>query len=307
LLANFRAWLLRAAAAGTLPAAAQEGEAEAIDLHTLVGQFIAVGHEVNLQTKAVRAQQEQNAEALRQLGQALAALEKSQAAVEQARSQGQDESLRPLLKTLVDVNDALGLAAREVPRAQGKLRPLLDAVVAAAGSPPSAPAPPRAAPPPPPSTGWLARLLGGGPPAPPEPDWEPQASEADYLERRDRAAAHEEHRRQAHEVTDRVRQLFESFLTGYTMSLHRIERALRQHGLEPIPCVGKPFDPELMEVVEAVPDSGRPAGEVLEEVRRGYLWRGRVFRYAQVRVATQTDKGIGNKVIGDHEAGPDLP
>jgi molecular chaperone GrpE len=40
-----------------------------------------------------------------------------------------------------------------------------------------------------------------------------------------------------------------------------------------------------MEVVEAVSETGRPAGEVIEELRRGYLWRGRVFRYAQVRVA----------------------
>lgn len=45
------------------------------------------------------------------------------------------------------------------------------------------------------------------------------------------------------------------------------------------------FDPERMEVVEVVIDSGKPAGEVIEEVRRGYFWRGRVFRFAQVRVA----------------------
>ena len=32
--------------------------AEPVDLHTLLGQFLAVRHEVNLQTKAVRAQQE---------------------------------------------------------------------------------------------------------------------------------------------------------------------------------------------------------------------------------------------------------
>ena len=37
--------------------------------------------------------------------------------------------------------------------------------------------------------------------------------------------------------------------------------------------------------LEAVGDSGRPSGEVLDEVRRGYLWNGRVLRYAQVRVA----------------------
>jgi molecular chaperone GrpE len=69
------------------------------------------------------------------------------------------------------------------------------------------------------------------------------------------------------------------------MGLQRLERALSQHGLEAIPAAGEPFDPERMEVLEAVDGTGRPPGEVLAEVRRGYLWRGRVFRYAQVRVA----------------------
>lgn len=72
---------------------------------------------------------------------------------------------------------------------------------------------------------------------------------------------------------------------GYTMSVQRIERALQQHDLETIPTTGERFDPEQMEVVEAVADSGRPSGEVVGEVRRGYLWNGRIFRYAQVRVA----------------------
>ena len=40
-----------------------------------------------------------------------------------------------------------------------------------------------------------------------------------------------------------------------------------------------------MEVVEVVPGPGRASTEVIEEVRRGYRWRGRVFRFAQVRVA----------------------
>ncbi|MCS6852429.1 MAG: nucleotide exchange factor GrpE [Gemmataceae bacterium] len=55
--------------------------------------------------------------------------------------------------------------------------------------------------------------------------------------------------------------------------------------MEPIPAVGRPFDPEFMEVLELVADTGRPEGEVVEEVRRGYLWHGRILRYAQVRVA----------------------
>jgi molecular chaperone GrpE len=67
--------------------------------------------------------------------------------------------------------------------------------------------------------------------------------------------------------------------------LQRLERTLDQHGLEPIPAVGRPFDPERMEVVEVVHEPGRTASEVTDEVRRGYLWQGKVFRCAQVRVA----------------------
>jgi molecular chaperone GrpE len=80
-------------------------------------------------------------------------------------------------------------------------------------------------------------------------------------------------------------RVIDSILVGYRMSMQRVDRALQKAGLEPIPTVGQPFDPELMEVMEVTLASGRPAGEVLEEVRKGYLWNGRVFRYAQVRVA----------------------
>jgi molecular chaperone GrpE len=91
--------------------------------------------------------------------------------------------------------------------------------------------------------------------------------------------------RQATAAARRAHEFLDSVITGYTMSLQRVERALQQHGLETIPAVGRPFDPEQMEVLEAVSNSGRPASEVLDEVRRGYVWHGRVFRYAQVRVA----------------------
>ncbi len=64
-----------------------------------------------------------------------------------------------------------------------------------------------------------------------------------------------------------------------------MQRALDQHGLERIACVGAPFDPESMEVAEVVRDPERGATEVIDEVRPGYRWRGRLLRYAQVRVA----------------------
>ena len=270
MLADFRNWLLQAAAAPNNgepnPPAAP---AEPVDLHTLLGQFIALRHEVNLQTRATRAQQEQTADALGQLDEALALLRQRQEA-SRDRPLDEEEALRPLLKTLVDLHDALALAGREVQRVETVLLPALDQLTAA---PEPAPVPP----PPVPEVKlpFWARLLGAGPavrqaleerrsPEPEAPAWQPGPAE--------QAAA-------------RVRQLVTSLVTGYTMSVQRVERALQQHGLEPIPSVGEPFDPEAMEAVEVVTEGGRESTEVLEEVRRGYRWRGRVFRYAQVKVA----------------------
>ena len=64
-----------------------------------------------------------------------------------------------------------------------------------------------------------------------------------------------------------------------------LERALEQHGLERVSCVGEPFDPETMEVAEVVRDPERTITEVIGELRPGYRWRGKLLRYAQVRVA----------------------
>jgi molecular chaperone GrpE len=79
--------------------------------------------------------------------------------------------------------------------------------------------------------------------------------------------------------------ILDSLVVGYTMSLQRLDRALEQHGLEPIACVGLPFDPEIMEVVEVVKDESRSGSAVIEDVRPGYRYRGQLFRCAQVRVA----------------------
>jgi molecular chaperone GrpE len=250
ILGDFRAWLQEAACSApvTSPPAP-----EPIDLHTLLGQFLALRHEVNLQTKAVRSQQEQNAETLRQLSQAVEAVRQAQAAAEQAKPHLNDELVRPVLKTLVDIADALLVAEREVRRVTEEILPDLDRL-----APVSEPEPARPS--------FWARLFGRR-----------QARPAD--------AQREEQARQTQENLEHVQSMLGSLLTGYTMSLQRVERALEQHELERILCVGGPFDPEQMEVVEVVANSGRDAGEVVEEVRRGYLWRGRVFRYAQVRVA----------------------
>ncbi len=187
-----------------------------------------------------------------------------------------DESLRPLLKTLVETFDALALARREVQRAETNLDELLArATLPADNAADQAqePVPARSGRP----LGRLARVWNSwfGPQAVAEPPSAGQAHLAAYR----RAETVRSH------AAEQARQVLASILVGYAMSLQRLERSLAQYELEPIDCVGELFDPECMEVVEAVAEPGRQSTEVLEEVRRGYRWRGRLFRFAQVRVA----------------------
>lgn len=52
---------------------------------------------------------------------------------------------------------------------------------------------------------------------------------------------------------------------------------------------GIPFDPREHEAIATVPGSGRRAGEIVEQVRRGYRLRDRVLRPALVAVAADAD------------------
>ena len=247
ILSDFRAWLSEARDA---PLAAPLPE---MDLATVVQHFTALRQDVNLQTRASRTQTELNTQTLDRLQQALDSIKQLQAQAQGNREQERDEAVRPLLKTLLDARDALALARREVQR-------MLDT--------------PLPTPPPPPTLiiqlPWWARWLGLG---------------ASIDEQIGAWRAQHDIYVASDESANRLHSILDALLVGYQMSLQRIERAMQHQGLEAIDSLGLPFDPETMEVVEVVREEGRTATEVLNEVRPGYRWRGKLFRYAQVRVA----------------------
>ena len=78
-------------------------------------------------------------------------------------------------------------------------------------------------------------------------------------------------------------ELFESFLEGFGLIQKRLRRVMTAEGIERIPCDGLPVDPELMTVLEVVDMPEESAGTVVKELRRGYTWRGRVLRFAEVQ------------------------
>src|SRR5262249_18500324 len=113
ILAEFRAWLSESAQTAAAPATQPT---EAVDLHTLVAQFTALRHEVNLQTKAVRTQQEQTAETLQKYADLFQSLESASEQVAEAQEQEHAEALKPLLKAMIESADAQRLALGEVQR-----------------------------------------------------------------------------------------------------------------------------------------------------------------------------------------------
>ena len=78
---------------------------------------------------------------------------------------------------------------------------------------------------------------------------------------------------------------FASLREAVSIAGKEAERFARDSGLEKIPTVGEPFDPTVHEALMVVESKDQPEDHVLEEVRPGYIFDGRVLRHAQVVVA----------------------
>jgi molecular chaperone GrpE len=65
----------------------------------------------------------------------------------------------------------------------------------------------------------------------------------------------------------------------------QLNEVLRGEGLNTVPTVGEPFNPYIHEAVEAVEDSDKPEGTVVEEVLKGYTLGNETLRPARVKVS----------------------
>jgi molecular chaperone GrpE len=81
-----------------------------------------------------------------------------------------------------------------------------------------------------------------------------------------------------------------SWAEGIAAIDRKLRGLLESEGVRPIEAVGKPFDPREHEAITSVPSTGRPDGEVIAEVQRGYRLRDRVLRPALVAVAASDRK-----------------
>ena len=76
---------------------------------------------------------------------------------------------------------------------------------------------------------------------------------------------------------------------GYEISLERVSAVLTARGVERIACVGRQADPMQMRVLETEARDDLKPGQVIAEIRPGFIRNGHVIRYADVRVAAASD------------------
>jgi len=75
------------------------------------------------------------------------------------------------------------------------------------------------------------------------------------------------------------------WIEGIVLLDRKLRQLLESEDVTPIEAIGRPFDPREHEAIASVPATGRPDGEIVAEVQRGYRVRDRVLRPAQVAVA----------------------
>jgi molecular chaperone GrpE len=81
------------------------------------------------------------------------------------------------------------------------------------------------------------------------------------------------------------------WIEGIVLVDRKLRALLESEGVTPIEAVGRPFDPREHDAIASVPGTGKPDGEVVYEIQRGYRVRDRVLRPAAVGIADGSAAG----------------
>ena len=237
LLSRFRQWLeeTRREAEG-LPeeadALAEQAEARPAGLLQLVEAFTALRHDVKLQTKSSRGVAEQTEQVLAAMQQAMALFR----SVEANEKEAGRRAARPLVESLIELDEALGRGRAVIDAARRRLLEDLGGQIQE-------------------QLDDLFRRL---------PSWRRWFCRSWCRRARNILMQR---------IGLTYRDIFDSLVEGYDLILSRLQRAMKKAELYRIECVGRQVDPNLMTVVEAVDDPLRPPGLVVDQIGRAIIGR----------------------------------
>ncbi len=78
-----------------------------------------------------------------------------------------------------------------------------------------------------------------------------------------------------------------NYAKGVELIYQRLYETLKRMGLEPIETAGRKFDPNVHEAVQREQTNKAEDQAILEELQRGYNFRGKLLRPAWVKVAVR--------------------
>ena len=78
-----------------------------------------------------------------------------------------------------------------------------------------------------------------------------------------------------------------ALVSGVQMTLKQMLETLTRLGLEEVPALGEKFDLDIHNAVMRAPEGEGEPGRVLEVFQKGYRVKGRMIRYAMVKIAAE--------------------
>jgi molecular chaperone GrpE len=85
---------------------------------------------------------------------------------------------------------------------------------------------------------------------------------------------------------------------GVEMILKNLRKILEKEDVTPIECIGHVFDPEKHEVTAKV--EGDEEGKVIEELRKGYVMKGKVIRPSVVKITVKPCLDTIKEALDEH-------
>ena len=93
-------------------------------------------------------------------------------------------------------------------------------------------------------------------------------------------------------------QVSESIVEGIELTRKSLLDALSGSGIKDLSPLGEAFDPGRHKAMSMIPNSGKPAGSVIEVIRKGYMLHDRLLREAEVMVAAPDPKDAVDELPG---------
>jgi len=94
----------------------------------------------------------------------------------------------------------------------------------------------------------------------------------------ERTLAHLEESENSKSIAEGINLVYEKFI-----------RILKEQGVTPLEAIGKPFNVDFHEAILQRKDSSVEPHTVLDEIQKGYIYKDRVIRHAQVIVSEDSE------------------